>query len=121
MTEDGRDPSEAIDSATDRQRERAETVEHVLERTEADFGGLEYPVRAEELATQYGDTVLDLPNETESLGSVFDRLVGEEYESPEEVREAVTGELTGKAEGMAEGNEARNLEDAAEPEDRESL
>lgn len=37
-----------------------------------------------------------MANETESLGSALDRLAGEEFDSPEEAREAVYGEITGQ-------------------------
>ncbi|EMA35671.1 hypothetical protein C446_12132 [Halobiforma nitratireducens JCM 10879] len=57
----------------------------------------------------YGNELIDLPNETESLGSVFDRLVGEEFDSPEEVREAAYGEITGQAGDHHEANPERDL------------
>ncbi len=50
-----------------------------------------------------------MPNETESLGSVFDRLAGEQYDTPEDVREAVYGEITGQAGGPNEANTERDL------------
>ena len=102
------------DRATDRQHERAESVERILDEVERDLGDQEYPVRNEELAQQYADQPLDMPNETESLGSVFDRMSQrDEYDTPEEVREALYGELTGRSEadGYAEYNAERNLEE----------
>ena len=107
-----------------RQHERAEAVENLLEDTGTlvDLRDHKFPTTSEELSEVYGDQSIDLPNETESLGSVFDRL-DEEYDSPEEVREAVYGELTGEQmEGTrefdigaaAEANEERGLREIAE-------
>ncbi len=77
------------DRAEARKRDRADTVESILEDVERHLGEVEYPVSSEERATEYALDSIDLPNETESLGSVFDRLAGETFESPVEVREAV--------------------------------
>lgn len=95
--------------ARDRQRERAESTERILERLDALLARTDYPTTSEELATEYADDVIDLPNETESLGSVFDRLVDERFDSPEEAREAAYGEVTGQAGTDAEYNEERDL------------
>ena len=54
-----------------------------------------------ELGTEYADQPIDLPNETETVGDVFDRL-----DSAVETREALYGELT---EEVA-GNEEYDLE-----------
>ncbi|MCU4801602.1 hypothetical protein OB920_14580 [Halobacteria archaeon HArc-gm2] len=106
------------DSANERRRDRTETVEDML----GDVGMLEeskYPATSEELAVEYADQELDLVNETESLGSVFDRLVDERFESPDEAREAVLNELTGEAAGDEEYNDERAVDalddDEAEP------
>lgn len=72
-----------------------------------------YPMRREELATEYADHELDLPNETESLGSVFDRLVDRRYDSPAAAREAVLNELTGEEEWQTEYNDERDIEQLA--------
>lgn len=104
------------DRARDRKHERAEHVEGILDEVEANVRDRKYPVRSEELATEYADQPLDMPNETESMGSVFRRL-DEEYDSPKEIREALGGELTGEAGGRNEYNEERPLdalEDAEE-------
>ncbi|MFB6178333.1 MAG: hypothetical protein ABEI77_01255 [Halorientalis sp.] len=93
-----------------RQHERAETVESELGRV----GMLDedkYPVTSDELAVEYADTVLDLPNETESLGSVFDSIVTERFDSPAEAVEAIVHELTGEADGLSEYNDERALSD----------
>jgi hypothetical protein len=66
-------PERAQKRAVERRHERTETVEDALSRGSGLFEEEKYPVTAEELAVEYGDEVLDLPNETESLGSVFDR------------------------------------------------
>jgi len=73
-----------------------------------------YPMRREELASQYADQEIDLPNETESLGSVFDRLTDRRYESAIEAREAVLNELTGEEHDLQEYNDERPLEPLAE-------
>ncbi|WIV65832.1 DUF5789 family protein [Natrialbaceae archaeon AArc-T1-2] len=100
----------AQDHAETRASNRAETTESILEDVERHLGEIEYPVRSEELASEYATTPIDMPNETESLGSVFDRLVDEKFESPEEVREAVYGEITGNAGDRNEANPERDLE-----------
>ncbi len=116
------DDESVQEGARRRQRERAEAVEDVVARGQWSFEELDYPVSSEALATEYSDQPIDLPNETESLGSVFDRLVDEEYDTPEEVREAVYGALTGRpgAGGPAEYNEERDLEQLEEASDEES-
>src|SRR6056297_2966791 len=103
------------ESAVDRQEEREGHVEDMLGRV----GLLEedkYPTTPEELAVEYGDVVVDLPNETESLGSVFDRLVDERFDSAEEAREAVYHELTGRAAGPEEYNEQRAVDELGDEE-----
>jgi len=102
------DPERVQESAVERRRERTSVVEDELGRVGI-FDETKYPVTSEELAVEYGDEVIDLPNETESLGSVFDRLVDERFESPEEVREAIYNELTGEAAGPEEYNDERAL------------
>jgi hypothetical protein len=96
------------ESSNQRRQERTETVEDML----GDVGMLEeskYPATSEELAVEYADQEIDLANETESLGSVFDRLVDERFESPDEAREAILNELTGEAAGPEEYNDGRDL------------
>jgi hypothetical protein len=96
------------DRAEKRRRERTEHVESILDAVETDARERKYPVRSEELATEYADQPLDLPNETESVASAFNRL-DEEYSSAEEVREGLYGALTGAAGGPEEYNEGREL------------
>lgn len=100
---------------TEHEESLTEHTESVLEATEC-LDDLEhkYPMRREELATRYADHEMDLPNETESLGSVFDRLVDRRYETPAEAREAVLNELTGEEHGMNEFNDERSIEQLAE-------
>lgn len=111
----GQNPTETPDTervqerARARQRERASRAEAIYERVGGLLDEEKYPVTSEELAVTYGDTMLDLPNETESLGDVFDRLVDERYESPVEAREAVVNELTGREGGPREYNNERAL------------
>ncbi|TYL36031.1 hypothetical protein CV102_24595 [Natronococcus pandeyae] len=109
MSEDGPNRDRAQDRAEQRKSRRADETESILEDVERHLGELEYPTTSEEIASEYGSEPIDMPNETESLGSVFDRLAGEEYDSPEEVREAVYGEVTGEAGGRQEANPERDL------------
>ena len=106
MSPDDGDP---MDSASERQHERAEHTENIISTMEIDFGRHEYPISSEELAMEYADQPTDLTNETESLGSVFDRLTNQKYDTPEEVRESLYNELTGTAAGTTEYNEERPL------------
>ncbi|MBP2252046.1 hypothetical protein J2754_002383 [Halarchaeum solikamskense] len=110
------DPNE---HASERTHERAEHVESILEDT---IDGLEYPTNTSEMKAAYGDRVNELPNETETLGDVFDRLAPDEYDTPQDAREAVLGELTGRAGGEhgdeSEYNPEREL-DAMDREERE--
>lgn len=111
MNEDGPNRDRAQDRAEERQSERAAGAESILEDvgTRIDDLDLEYPVTSEEIAAEYGSDPIDVANETESLGSVFDRLAGETYDDPGEVREAVYGELTGQAGSTSEANPERDL------------
>lgn len=110
------------ESAKRRSHEMAEHAEHASRELDDRFAEFDYPVSSEELATEYSNETIDLANETESLGSVFDRLAGEQYESPEEVREAVYNDITGDAAGMEEYNPERDLDsladDSKSPDDR---
>lgn len=114
------------DNAERRQHERAERVEEIVSDAGDLLGEHKYPTTSEELAVEYADHPLDLPNETETMGSVFDRLVDERYESAEEAREAMYNEITGESAGFEEYNDQRDLEsldarnrDALADEDRE--
>ncbi|MFC4552134.1 MULTISPECIES: DUF5789 family protein [Halorussus] len=108
------DPEREQRNARERQRERTESVETMLGEAGEMLGEHKYPATSEELATEYGDQPLDLQNETESLGSVFDRLVDERFESAEEAREAVYDEITGEAAGPEEYNDQRDLRELDE-------
>ena len=114
MTDEDRSRDRVQDNATRRKSNRAQRTEAVLEAVQRHLGDHEYPVRGEELAAEYSTETIDLPNETESLGSVFDRLAGEEFDSPEEAREAIYGELTGAAGDHHEANPERDLESLGE-------
>lgn len=113
MTEEP-DPERVQENARRRKHERTEHVENILDHTEELLGEQKYPTTSEELATEYADQPLDLPNETESLGSVFDRLVDERFDSAEEAREAVYAEITGSAGPDAEYNPERDLRELDE-------
>ncbi|SDD34243.1 hypothetical protein SAMN05192552_101934 [Natrinema hispanicum] len=97
--------------AEQRQADRADHTESIFDAVERDLGDLEYPVTSEELATEYATEPIDIPSETESIGSVFDRLVDEQYDSPAAVREAAYGELTGEADSPNEANLERDLDE----------
>lgn len=99
------------DASEERTLERGRRTESILEEVERHFGEHAYPTTGEELAAEYATTEIDLPNETESLGSVFDRLEGEQFESAAEVREAVYGEITGEAGTKNEFNAERDLDE----------
>lgn len=96
-------PSEKRDRAQDaaerRQHERAESVDSLFADVQDDLGTLEYPVTSEELSTYYADDPIELPNETESLGSAFGRL-DRSFEDPDEAYEALVSEFD---EGRLEG------------------
>lgn len=104
------DRDRAQDRIGERKAERAAATEAIMADVTRRLDDLEYPVTSEELATEYGDDPIELPNETESLGSVFDRLVGEEFASSAEAREAIYGELTGEAGTANEANAERDLD-----------
>jgi len=108
-------PSQDVTVPVDHEQSRSEHVEAILAETEclADPDH-KYPMRREELASEHADHIMDLPNETESLGSVFDRLVDEQYDSPIAAREAVCNELTGEEHDLREYNDERPLEPIAE-------
>ncbi|QCS41878.1 hypothetical protein [Natrinema versiforme] len=111
MSDDGPSRDRVQDRAEQRKAERADHTESILEDVERHLGEMEYPITSEEIASEYGNEPIDMPNETESLGSVFDRLAGEQYDSPEEVREAVYGEITGEAGSPNEANAERDLDE----------
>ncbi|ELZ05365.1 hypothetical protein C482_02406 [Natrialba chahannaoensis JCM 10990] len=98
------------DRAEQRKSRRADTAESVLKDVERHLGQLEYPVTGEEIATEYGSDPIDMPNETGSLGSVFDRLATEEFENGAAAREAIYGEITGESGDQAEANSERDLD-----------
>jgi hypothetical protein len=74
---------------------------------------MSYPVESSEVQAAYAEGRIDVPNETESMGDAFDRLADTTYETEQEVREALLGELTGRAgegqEDDVEYNEERDL------------
>ena len=90
----GEDPDldRVQDAAEERRRERTDHVEDTLAAVREDLGDEKYPVSSEDLAATYADQAIDLPNETETLGSVFDRL-DEQFADEREAYEAVATEL----------------------------
>jgi hypothetical protein len=104
-------------AARERQHERTPIVEDALAGVPGLLAAEKYPTTAEELTVEYADETVDLPDETESLGSVFDRLVDERFESPADAREAILHQLSGEAGGPGEANDERPLapfDDSAE-------
>lgn len=85
------DTDEAEDAAEARQHERASSVEEILSEVREDLGTRSYPTTSEDLASTYADTPLDLPNETESIGSAFDRI-DDRFEDSDEAYEALVRE-----------------------------
>lgn len=59
----------------------------------------QYPTNTERLVADHGDHELDLPNGSETLGDVFERVGQETYDSPREAREALYCALSSKAVG----------------------
>lgn len=49
----------------------------------------EYPATRDEIIEAYGNSRIDLPNGTETLGEVLARISDETYEGPEDARTAV--------------------------------
>lgn len=83
------------DGLGDTQHEQAENTEHILRSVDPDLEEHSYPVTTEELSNQYRGTEFDIANETESWGSVFDRMRDRhtEFETPDEAREALVAEV----------------------------
>lgn len=117
------DKDDVTDNARERQRERSERVEETMEEVDAALDELSYPTNPSEMKAVYGESQDELPNETESLPDVFDRIEDKDYDTPQDAREAVLGELTGRAGAehgdRSEYNTEREL-DALEQEESES-
>ncbi|SIR91074.1 DUF5789 family protein [Natronorubrum thiooxidans] len=58
-----------------------------------------YPVTTEELIEEYGDRTLELQNGSETVGDVLARLESETFETPEDVRLALSCAVSNKAIG----------------------
>lgn len=123
-----RDGDGRQDGIERRKHELAERTEETLSAVREDLGDQKYPVTSEELATQYADRPLDLPNETESLGSVFDRVDRDEFEDAEQAYEAVATEIDGgdtldrrrdTAGGAAEWEEGQEPQERQEEQKRQ--
>ena len=118
MVDESPDRDRAQDRIGDRKAARAEATESVLADVTSHLGELEYPVTGEELSREYATDAIDLPNETASLGGVFDRLANDEFASAAEAREAIYGEVTGAAGDRHEANPERDidrLDDESQP------
>jgi len=88
------DPQNADATPEARSHERAATVEEILSTVRADLGRQDYPTTSEELAATYAADPSELPNETESIGSVFDRL-DDRFEDAEAAYRALVTEFEG--------------------------
>lgn len=89
------DKDRAQDRAERRQRERAERNEHIVRHFEQVIDDVTFPANTAEIRAQLRDAP-DEVGETESLGSVLDRLE-DEYATEQEAREAFRERL-GEAE-----------------------
>ena len=58
-----------------------------------------YPATTDDLIDAYGDVELELPNGTETLGDVLQRLTPETYEDAEQARLAVYSAVSTKGIG----------------------
>lgn len=88
------DTDDVEDAAEARQHERASAVEDILSEVREDLGEQSYPTTSEDLSEIYADSATGLPNETESLGSAFDRM-DDRFEDADEAYEALMREYEG--------------------------
>jgi len=58
-----------------------------------------YPATTDELIAEYGDSEIQLPNGTETVGDILGRLGGETFDDPASVRNALLGGVSHKAIG----------------------
>lgn len=88
------------DAASERSRQRKDDREASIEDALADarehLGEQRYPASSEELAAAYADGPIDLPNETESLASAFDRM-DDQFRNAEDAHRALLSEFEGGA------------------------
>lgn len=91
MPEDTEDVAKGSRARKDR---RESNVEGVLVDVREDLGEQSYPTTSEQLASTYADGPIDLPNETESLDSAFDRM-NDTFENAEEAYRALLSEFEG--------------------------
>lgn len=59
----------------------------------------DYPVTTEELIEDQGDRTIELPNGSETVGDVLARLESETFETPDDVRLALSCAVSNKAVG----------------------
>ena len=94
-----RSTEDVDDAARERQHERSEAVERVMDAVEGDMGESGYPVTSEDLAEEYGSTGLTTTGE-ENIDDVLENLPEGSFDSPEEVREAIERELLSERRSM---------------------
>lgn len=117
MSDQG-DQRDHVEEMTAHKSERTQELEEGLRE---ELGAMSYPVETSDVQAAYADGRIDVPNETEALAVAFDRLTDDEtYETEQEVREELLGEITGEAgreQGdMNEYNPERDLEEIDEQE-----
>jgi hypothetical protein len=70
-----------------------------LSETDSLLAGLQYPVTTGEVVDQVGETELELPNGTETLGDAYDRVGGETYDGPREAYTMLLSSVSDRAIG----------------------
>ena len=71
----------------------------LLERATTPMDRHDYPATTADLVEAYGDVELELPNGTESLGEVLERLTPETYEDAGQARLALYSAISTKGVG----------------------
>lgn len=117
MSDQG-DQRDHVEEMAAHKRERTQQLEESLRE---ELGAMSYPVETSDVQAAYADGRIDVPNETEALSVAFDRLTDDEtYETEQEVREELLGEITGEAgrerDDLDEYNPERDLEEIDEQE-----
>lgn len=117
MSDQG-DQRDHIEEMAEHKSERTQQLEEGLRE---ELGAMSYPVETSDVQAAYADGRIDVPNETEALAVAFDRLTDDAtYDTEEEVREELIGEITGQAGrergDMNEYNPQRDLEEIDEQE-----
>lgn len=101
------DPEDVSERSREHRDDRESSIEDVLVDVRDDLGRQQYPTTGDDLAATYADEPTDLPNETESLGSAFDRI-DDQFGDADEAFAAFLAEFEGGAyaEGYTEATRA---------------